>query len=92
MKHLKGSIALAMESTSHRMMRLARTQSFHGRIIPEEVIERVDGVTHEDILDLARELLTPERFTLAVLGPVQSADGVPAAGAPQSPTKSLAST
>lgn len=92
-EHLKGSIALAMESTSHRMMRLARTQSFHGRIIPlEEVIERVDGVTHEDILDLARELLTPERFTLAVLGPVQSADGVPAAGAPQSPTKSLAST
>jgi len=92
-EHLKGSIALAMESTSHRMMRLARTQSFHGRIIPlEEVIERVDAVSHEDVLDLARTLLTPEKFTLAVLGPVQAVDGVPAAGVPQSPTKSLAST
>lgn len=82
-EHLKGSIALAMESTSHRMMRLARTQSFHGRIIPlEEVIERVDAVSHEDILDLARTLLAPERFTLAVLGPVQAVDGVPAVGTP----------
>ncbi len=91
-EHLKGSIALAMESTSHRMMRLARSESFHGRLIPlEEVIDRIDAVGHQDVLDLAREVLDPERFTLAVLGPVQAVDGVPATGAPRRRKKALTS-
>jgi len=83
-EHLKGSIALAMESTSHRMMRLARSESFHGRLIPlEEVIDRIDAVENQHVLDLAREVLDPDRFTLAVLGPVKGVDGVPATGAPR---------
>lgn len=81
-EHLKGSIALAMESTSHRMMRLARSESFHGRLIPlEEVIDRIDAVGHDEVLELAQQVLDPERFTLAVLGPVSEVDGVPATGA-----------
>lgn len=83
-EQLKGSITLAMESTSHRMIRLARTETFHGRTIPlEEVLERLDAVRPEEVLDLARVVLDPERFTLAVLGPVQAVDGVPATGAPR---------
>jgi hypothetical protein len=43
-------------------------------------------------LDLAREVLDPERFTLAVLGPVQAVEGVPATGAPRRRKKALTST
>lgn len=78
-EQMKGSLALALESTSHRMMRLARAQTFHGRLIPiEEVLERIDAVTHRDILELAGALLAPERFSMAVLGPVDEVEGVPA--------------
>jgi len=76
-EHLKGSLALGMESTSNRMMRLARTELYHGRFIPlAEVIDKIDAVTMDDIRQLADWLLDPERYTLAVLGPIDQVDGV----------------
>lgn len=76
-EHLKGSLALGMESTSNRMMRLARTELYHGRFIPlAEVIDKIDAVTMDDIRELVDWLLDPERYTLAVLGPVDQVDGV----------------
>lgn len=76
---LKGALALALESTSNRMMRLARSEIFHRRLIPvEEMIERIGAVTREDVMELAEELLDPERFTLTVLGPVEAVEGVAA--------------
>ncbi|MEW6280797.1 MAG: pitrilysin family protein [Candidatus Eremiobacterota bacterium] len=78
-EHLKGSIALALESTSSRMMRLARCEHYHRRLISlEEVIERIDAVTPEQVSELTEWLLEPSRYTLAVLGPVSEVDGVPA--------------
>ncbi|MFH0802591.1 MAG: pitrilysin family protein [bacterium] len=70
-EHIKGAIYLALESTTNRMVRLAKSESYHGRLIPhEEVIEKIMAVTVEGVNGLAARLLRPEAFSLAVLGPV----------------------
>ncbi len=76
-EHLKGSIALALESTSSRMMRLARCEHYYGRLISlEEVIAKIDAVTPAQVRELAEWLIDTERYTLTVLGPVSEIDGV----------------
>ncbi len=74
---LKGNLALGMESTSARMLRLARSLLTHGRYVPvEEVIAAVDRTSHSDVLELAREYCDPSRFSLTVLGPVSEINGI----------------
>jgi predicted Zn-dependent peptidase len=74
-EHIKGAIYLALESTTNRMVRLAKSESYHGRLIPhEEVIEEIMAVSEGDVNDLASRLLSPEAFSLAVLGPVSEAE------------------
>lgn len=76
---LKGNLALGMESTSMRMLRLARGHLNHGRLIPvEEVIKAVEDTSQENIMDLAQEYLDPTRFCFTVLGPIDSVRGVSA--------------
>lgn len=76
---LKGNLALGLESTSMRMLRLARGHLNHGRLIPvEEVIDAVENTTHEDVTELAREFFAPENFCFTVLGPIDSVRGVSA--------------
>ena len=82
---LKGSLALNLESTSSRMMRIARNNLYHGRFVPvEETIQKIDDVTHSDIKELASWLLDPSRYSLAALGPVSEVDGVTAQPLPES--------
>lgn len=70
-EQLKGGVLMALESTSSRMSRLAKTMMYHGRIIPvDEIIERIDAVTAADIQLLAQELFRRDRSTAIVLGPV----------------------
>ncbi len=74
---LKGNLALGMESTSARMLRLARSFLTHGRYVPiEEVIEAIEATSHQQIRELAGDFLDPQRFSLTVLGPVSSINGV----------------
>lgn len=81
---LKGNLALGLESTSSRMLRMARSHLVHGRMIEvEEVIQAVERTTHQEICDLAAEFLDPAAFSLSVLGPVGSVRGV--ASRPVSP-------
>ncbi|GAB1348100.1 pitrilysin family protein [Ignavibacteriales bacterium] len=69
-EYLKGSILLTLESTSNRMIRMANLLLNHGRIIPvEEVIQKIDAVTAEEIKDLADELLRFENFTKVFIKP-----------------------
>ena len=82
-EHLKGSLALGLESTSNRMMRLARTELYHGRFVPiTEVISKIEAVTAQDIHELAETLLAEQNFSLAVLGPVDEIEGVKAVPMP----------
>ena len=81
-EYIKGTLALGLESTSAHLMRLAKTECYHGRYIDEtEFDEHIDSVTREDVLQVARELLAPERFHLAAVGPLRELDGCPAVAA-----------
>lgn len=74
---LKGHLALGLESTSNRMVRLARCHLNHGRYIEiEEVLKAVDETSHRDVLSLAEEFLDPDRFSLTVLGAMDEVRGI----------------
>jgi predicted Zn-dependent peptidase len=67
---VKGRMLLALESTSSRMSRLGRGVLGGSEILSlDEVAARVDAVTHEDITAIAAELLAPECFSTAGIGP-----------------------
>lgn len=72
--YLKGSMLLSLESTMSRMSNLARQEMYFGRTITlDEIARAVDAVTADDVLQVARELLTSGKIALTVLGPL---DGV----------------
>jgi predicted Zn-dependent peptidase len=67
---VKGRMLLALESTSSRMSRLGRAVLSGSEILSlDEVAARVDAVTHDDITAIAAELLAPEAFSIAGIGP-----------------------
>lgn len=72
-EYLKGSFALGLESSSFRMMRLVRSEQCYGRFVPpEEVLQKVDAVTLEDVNECARRYLDLDRYCIAALGPFRA--------------------
>jgi predicted Zn-dependent peptidase len=70
-EHIKGNLTLTLESTSSRMIRLGRNEFALGRhVTAEEIEERVDAVTPNEIRELARELLDERNLGLCIIGPV----------------------
>ncbi|MCW2277886.1 M16 family metallopeptidase [Heliophilum fasciatum] len=69
---IKGSMYLGLESINSRMTRLGKGEiCFQRYVPPEEIIEKIYQVTLDDVLQVARSLWVPERFTLSL---VASAD------------------
>ncbi len=63
------SILLGLESSSMRAGALARQEIVHGRrISPDEIIERLEAVTPEDVQRIARASFTSDALALAALG------------------------
>jgi predicted Zn-dependent peptidase len=74
-EHLRGSIMLSAEDCDHRMLRLAKNELHFDRYIPlEDIIAGMQKVTAAEILEVARDLLRPEAWGVALLGPVAEAD------------------
>jgi len=72
---LKGNLLLSLESVSTRMSRLGKSQLYLGKITPpEEIVRRIMAVTNDDIMELTRNLLKPEDFSLASVGPWNDKD------------------
>lgn len=70
---LKGSIILAMESSEARMNRLAKSEIYFGEHVSiEKIISDIDKVSASELSDYASEMLSPGKFTVAVLGPTTS--------------------
>jgi predicted Zn-dependent peptidase len=68
--NLKGRVMLALESTPSRMNRLGRALVTGAELLePDDVLARIDGVDGHDVAALARELLGPERLSVAAIGP-----------------------
>jgi len=71
-EHFKGSMVLAMESSSSRMSRLARQEIYFGRQSDlDATLAEVDAVTVEQVHELAADLLGDGELSLAALGRVQ---------------------
>ncbi|MBE3598126.1 MAG: insulinase family protein [Limnochordaceae bacterium] len=70
-EHLKGSLMLSLESTSHRMSRLARCELTGEAYLPaDEVLARIEAVTVEQVHRLAASMFLPDRYAYAAVGPV----------------------
>src|SRR6266568_119979 len=71
--YLKGSLLLALESTSSRMSNLARQEMYFGRNVSlDEIAAAVDAVTADVILAISQELFDGSRLALTVLTPEDS--------------------
>ena len=67
--HLKGSYVLGLESTSSRMANLARQELYFNRFFSlDEMPERVENVTAEEVQALAQQFFDPKRMAVAMLG------------------------
>jgi predicted Zn-dependent peptidase len=68
-EHVKGRLALSMESTASRMTRLGRSVLMGTPLLTlDETIERLEAVTREDLEDLAQELYPPAGMSVAAIG------------------------
>jgi predicted Zn-dependent peptidase len=69
-ENLKGRILLSLESTSARMTRLGKSLITATPLLtPEQVVKRLEAVTATEIAELADALLTPDRLSVAGIGP-----------------------
>jgi len=69
-ENLKGRILLSLESTSARMTRLGKSLVTATPLLtPETVVKRLEAVTATEIAELADALLTPDRLSVAGIGP-----------------------
>ncbi len=71
----KGNIVLALESTSSRMINMAKQEIYFGEYYPpEEIIRAVESVTPEEVKTLSDRLLKKSAFALTIYGPVKEKD------------------
>ena len=72
-ENLKGRVVLALESTGARMNRLGSEVLADAPLLPlDEVVERIDSVTREDLAALVEELWAPARLSAAGIGREES--------------------
>jgi predicted Zn-dependent peptidase len=68
-ENVKGRVVLALESTTARMNRLGSSVLADMPVLTvDEVVERIDAVTLDDVSALAREFYAPERLSAAGIG------------------------
>lgn len=65
---IKGSLLLSLESTSTRMMRMAQSEFYFGKLkSTEEIMKEIDAINREDILEISNELLLEDSFNKLIL-------------------------
>ncbi len=69
--YLSGNLLLSLESSTNRMLRLARSMIYLNRIKPiSEVIKEIRAVSTEQINELSKQYLNPASYTVAAIGPI----------------------
>jgi len=69
---VRGSIVLGLEDPSSRMSRLGKSELVYPSLEPvDEVLTKIDAVTHDDIRAVATDILSRPK-ALAVVGPFDS--------------------
>jgi predicted Zn-dependent peptidase len=68
--YLIGQLRLGLESTSNQMMWIGENLITRNRFVPpQESIEGIEAVTAADVRRLARQILTRETLSLAMVAP-----------------------
>jgi predicted Zn-dependent peptidase len=66
---LKGSLMLSLESSTARMSNLARQEMYFDRFYSlDELIEKIEGVTAEDLQQMSNEFFRTDSIAVTVLG------------------------
>jgi len=66
---LKGSLMLSLESSTARMSNLARQEMYFDRFFSmDELLEKIEAVTADELLQLAKEFFHTESIAVTVLG------------------------
>jgi predicted Zn-dependent peptidase len=66
---LKGNIILGMESSMSRMSNLARQEMYFEHFFDvDEIMEKVETVSSEQVMDMAGVLFAPEKVAVTLLG------------------------
>jgi predicted Zn-dependent peptidase len=69
---LKGNLILALEDSQEVANRYAHQLILDGQLLtPEQVIQKLDAVTAEEVRTVARDLFRSEKLNLAVIGPYE---------------------
>ena len=68
---VKGKLILSLEDSHDLASFVGRKLIFEGKIVkPEEVIKKIDAITKEEIINLAKKLFVKEKLNLALLSPI----------------------
>jgi predicted Zn-dependent peptidase len=71
----KGRLLMSLEDSRSVASWVGSQEATYGEMLtPEEIMERIDDVTVEDVHTLANELIRSDRFNLALIGPYESQD------------------
>jgi predicted Zn-dependent peptidase len=69
-EHVKGRMVMSSESTAARMGRIGKAVLFGTPLLTlDQMLAEVDGVTGEDVAELARELYAPDALSAAAIAP-----------------------
>jgi predicted Zn-dependent peptidase len=68
--HLKGRLVLGLESPATRMHRIGRAVLSGTELLDvDELVERIEAVTADDVVALAQEFWDPSGLSVAAIGP-----------------------
>jgi len=68
--YLKGKMNILLESSDAKASFFATQEILEKKILtPDQIFKKIDKVSQNDILKLAREIFRPEKLNLALIGP-----------------------
>jgi len=68
--YLKGKTTLLLESSDAQASFYAGQELLEKKILtPKEIFAKINKVTQDDILEVAKEIFKPEKLNLALIGP-----------------------
>ena len=74
-EQITASVLLAEESTASHMNKLGYSELFLGGAVPaQEILQRYDAITREDILALAQRTLDFDRMSFSAVGRIRPAE------------------
>lgn len=72
-EYIKGKLAMGLEGSDDVVEYLVGQETIRGEItLPKEVAKRIDRVTADDVLRVARDIFVNKKLNLAVIGPKAS--------------------